>query len=282
MAKVKVDMTRREQLRRLHTATHILNHSARKVLGNHVWQNGSHLKPEEGTLDITHYDNLTRGEIEEIEKLVNETIFENKKVFVEELERTEAEQKYGFRVYKGGAIPMKSLRIIHVEDSDTEACGGLHMLSTGGIGLFKLIDAQKIQDGVIRLRYVVREFALDFIHNQERDLESASDVFSVQSSQLVNACDKFFNEWKAKKKEVENLTDFLSDVLVDKALTSQESELRVPSLDMGVLMNIFNSVVKEKASFKLVSEKVVLATEDFEVEGYKKKVPKKGYNMFIL
>ena len=96
MVEIQVDMKRREQLRRLHTATHIVNFCAREVLGNHVWQNGSNLKPEEGSLDITHYDQLTQDQISTIEEMVNTVIFENKKVTIEELDRGEAEKKYGF------------------------------------------------------------------------------------------------------------------------------------------------------------------------------------------
>ena len=118
MVKIKVDLENREKLKRLHTATHIVNFCAREVLGNHVWQNGSNLRPEFGTLDITHYNNLTLDEIFEIERLANETIFANKKVTVEEMDRSDAEAKYGFGLYQGGAIPMKVLRVISVLDSD--------------------------------------------------------------------------------------------------------------------------------------------------------------------
>ena len=112
MVKIKVDLEHREHLRRLHTATHIINFCAREVLGNHVWQNGSNLKKEVGTLDITHYDNLTESEIFKIETLANETVFENKKVTIDELPRSEAEKKYGYTLYQGGAIPMKTLKSV--------------------------------------------------------------------------------------------------------------------------------------------------------------------------
>ncbi|NCC71685.1 hypothetical protein EOM09_09005, partial [bacterium] len=209
IANMKVDMERREKLRRLHTATHILNHCARKILGNHVWQNGSNLKPEFGTLDITHYQNLSQEEVFKIEKLVNQTIFENKKVLIEELERTKAEQKYGFKLYQGGAIPMKNLRVIHINESDIEACGGIHMKETGGIGLFKIIETQKIQDGVIRLKYLVRDFALEEINEKEKILNNLKEIYSVEEKQLVKTAEKFFNDWKEQKKQIEKLKENL-------------------------------------------------------------------------
>ena len=59
---IKVDMKRRENLKRLHTATHIINFCSKQILGNHIWQNGSNLKEDSGSLDITHFEILKRDE----------------------------------------------------------------------------------------------------------------------------------------------------------------------------------------------------------------------------
>ncbi len=283
MVEIKVDLNRREKLRRLHTATHIVNYSARQVLGNHVWQNGSNLKPEMGTLDITHYDNLTLDQIFEIEKIANQTVYENKKVSIEELERTEAEKKYGFILYQGGAIPMKKLRIIHVMDSDIEACGGIHMEYTGGIGFIKIVDTQKIQDGVVRLSYVVRDFAEEFIENKQRVLKEASEVFSVDESQLVKTCSKFFNEWKEQKKQIEKLQNQVKSGLVDKLISLKEDEFEIESdVDMPFLMEVFSSILEKKKSFILKTQKFVCATPDKEIKNFKKEINRGKFKVYIL
>ncbi len=280
---INVDLNHREKLRRLHTATHIVNYSARKVLGNHVWQNGSNLKAEFGTLDITHYDNLSEKEIYEIEKIANETIFENKKVQVEELDRGDAEKKYGFVLYQGGAIPMKKLRIIHVFDSDIEACGGIHMQYTGGIGIVKIIDATKIQDGVIRLKYVVRDYALDFISDRQAILNEACSVFTVSPTQLPKTCEKFFNEWKEQKKDIEKLKNQLKTSYIEQIISSRKKSFLISGdWDMGFLLDIFNSVVNEIPSFKLESEKFIFATNDLKVEKFKKQIPKGKFNIYVM
>ncbi len=280
---IKVDMQNREKLRRLHTATHIVNYCARKILGNHIWQNGSNLKPEFGTLDITHYENLTQEQIFEIEKLANKTVFENKKVTIEEIDRTKAEQKYGFILYQGGAIPMKKLRIIHVLDSDIEACGGIHMESTGGIGLIKIVETQKIQDGVVRLKYVVNQFALGELNNKQKILKQIQDVFSVEENALTRTSEKFFNEWKDQKKEIENLKKQLKQTYIDQISTSKNDKFELKgSFDMGFLMEIFTSVMGKKKSFKLVSDKFIIATEDIKVKNFKKEIKKGKFNIYVL
>ncbi len=282
MVKIKVDLVNREKLRRLHTTTHIVNHCARIVLGNHVWQNGSNLKPEFGTLDITHFNNLTLKEIFEIEKLANKTVFENKTVKVEELSRDKAEEKYGFSLYQGGAIPMKKLRVISVEDSDIEACGGIHMETTGGIGLIKIIETSKIQDGVVRLKYVVNEFALDAIYKNEVLLKESCDVFSVDKSSIVRTSEKFFNDWKKQNKEIENLKKELGELRIQSIESSKDNEFEVLDMDMGSAMQIYTKVMSVKPKLVLKSLKFVIAPCGHDVSGAKKELNKGKFSVFII
>jgi alanyl-tRNA synthetase len=283
MVKVVIDKNRRENLRRLHTATHILNYVSREVLGPHVWQNGSNLKEEYGTLDITHYKNLTIDEKREIEKRVNEIIWANKKVSIEVLSRDEAEKRYGFILYQGGAIPRKELRIVKIEDSDIEACGGTHMLSTGGIGCFKLLETSKIQDGVIRLKFVVEKFALREFWKYEDILSETAEVFSTQFENLPKTSQKFFNEWKKLSKEVENLKSKLNDMQINLILNSNENIFNVDTEDMKDLMEIFNKTINKKKSLQIRSNKFVISSPDIEYEGdFKKKLEKGKFILYIL
>jgi alanyl-tRNA synthetase len=283
MVKIQIDMQRRNQLRRLHTATHIVNFCAREVLGNHVWQNGSNLKPEEGSLDITHYDQLTSEQIFQIEAMVNDVIFENKKVTIEELDRAEAEKKYGFILYQGGAIPMKTLRVIKVLDNDIEACGGIHMESTGGIGYLKITDSQKIQDGVIRLKYVVREFAQNFIEEKQSAIKQIQEIFSVPENQIVKTSEKFFNDWKEQKKTIDSLQKSLKEVFLSQIESSNTNEYKIDlDVDMGFLLEIFTKVFSKKESFKLISKKFIIATQDVTIENSKKSIPKGKFTIYVM
>jgi alanyl-tRNA synthetase len=280
MVTIKINKERRENLRRLHTATHILNWAAREVLGPHVWQNGSNLKEEFGTLDITHYKNLSDEEIEKIEKKVNEVIWENKKVIIEELPRTEAEKKYGFVLYQGGAIPMKTIRVVKIQDSDIEACGGTHMRETGGIGFFKLIENTKIQDGVIRLKYVVNKFALEYIKEEENILKEISNNYSTPIKDLPKTAEKFFNEWKKQKKEIEELEKKIIEIYIDKIKNSNENKFYFPNLEMGQLVELFNKTIKENLEIK--TDKFIISNKDKIDEDYKKEIDKKTFKIYIL
>jgi len=283
MVKIKIDLEQREKLKRLHTATHIVNFSLREILGNHVWQNGSNLKTEIGSLDVTHYENLTIDEIQKVEKLANKVIFENRKVTIEELDRSEAEKKYGFILYQGGAIPQKTLRVVKVFENDIEACGGLHMESAGGIGMVKIVDTQKIQDGVVRVKFVVNEYALDFVASQQKILKEVEQVFSVDETSVVKTSEKFFNEWKKLGKQVDKLKDELKMVYLESIKNSKENEFKLNGdFDMGFLMDIFNKAIIDKTSFKLVSDKFIVATPDAEVKNFKKEIDKKKFKIYVV
>src|SRR5207247_8532586 len=105
-----------------------------------------------------------------IEDLANLRIRENIPVIINEFERGEAEQEYGFRIYQGGVVPVKLVRIVNIEGFDVEACGGTHVKKTGELGLIKITKAERIQDGVVRLEFVSGEAALRYTQNQDRKI----------------------------------------------------------------------------------------------------------------
>jgi alanyl-tRNA synthetase len=113
---------------------------------------------------------LTDDEITKIEKLANSVVEKNIPVTIENFDRGTAEQKYGFKIYQGGIVPVKSVRIVSIEDFDIEACGGTHVKKTGEIELIKITRTKRIQDGVVRLEFVSGETALDYIKQHDADL----------------------------------------------------------------------------------------------------------------
>ncbi len=154
MVTCRIDEERRNQLTKHHTATHIINGAARRVLGNHVWQAGAEKRVDKARLDITHYKLLTEEETREIERVANEVIRQGLPVNKYLLPRTEAEAKYGFRLYQGGAVPSKMIRVVEIPGFDVEACGGTHCDNTNEVEEVMILRTRKIQDGVVRIEFV--------------------------------------------------------------------------------------------------------------------------------
>ena len=149
-----IDAERRLDITRNHTATHILNASSRMALGSWVWQHSAHKERTHARLDITHHSALTGGQIADIEGRANDIIRQDMPVQIQYMDRGSAEERYGFRIYQGGVVPVSQVRIVSIGDVDIEACGGTHVARTSQVGAIKITRAKRIQDGVVRLEFV--------------------------------------------------------------------------------------------------------------------------------
>ncbi len=154
----KIDERRRMQLMGHHTGTHIVFAAARKILGPHVWQNGAKKTDEMAHLDITHYKGLTYEEETAIEKEANRIIMSGKNIRKYFMDKAEAERNFGFTLYQGGVVPGNNLRIVHIDETDVEACCGTHHDNTSEVGLIKMVKSQRVSDGIVRLYYVAVNF----------------------------------------------------------------------------------------------------------------------------
>ena len=166
----KVEKTRRTKITKNHTSTHILNASSRGVLGSWVWQHSAFKEDDHARLDITHHSSLTDEQVQQIEDAANDMVKKNYPVTIQYFDRGTAEQNYGFRIYQGGVVPVKSVRIVSIEDKDIEACGGTHVKKTGEIELIKITKTKRIQDGVVRLEFVSGDTAFDYVKKQEAEV----------------------------------------------------------------------------------------------------------------
>jgi len=117
-----IDWERRYGFMKNHTATHVINGAARRVLGQHVWQFGTQKGVDRSRLDISHYRRLTLEEVHKIETLANQVVLRNIPVETSWMPRSEAEKLYGFRLYQGGAVPGKEIRVVKSGEWDVEAC----------------------------------------------------------------------------------------------------------------------------------------------------------------
>jgi alanyl-tRNA synthetase len=192
----KVDETRRANITKNHTSTHILNASSRKILGSWIWQHSAFKEDDHARLDITHHSSLTDEQVKEIEDAANSMVKQNLNVNIDYYDRGTAEQTYGFRIYQGGVVPVKSVRIVSIEDQDVEACGGTHVKKTGDIELIKITKTKRIQDGVVRLEFVSGPTAFQYVKQQEEESKKQAEE-AKQKEQL----EKQREENKAKARE---------------------------------------------------------------------------------
>jgi alanyl-tRNA synthetase len=200
-----VDEERRWSLMRHHTATHIILHAAKEVLGAHIHQAGAQKGSESSRVDIRHFKHITPDELRRIETMANRMVLANQPVEVTIEDRTKAEQKYGFSLYQGGVPPGRDIRVVKVA-GDIEACAGTHCHNTGEVGVIKIIRVEHIQDGIERVEFTAGIAALFYMQHLEQIVSGSADVLSVQVENLPATVARFFTEWKEQKKDIERLS----------------------------------------------------------------------------
>jgi alanyl-tRNA synthetase len=222
---VEVNVDRRKQLAQNHTATHIVNAAAKKVLGNHINQAGAKKDVKKATIDLTHYQNLTEEEVKEIEEEANSIIAKNIKIELGFFSRTDAEQKFGMRIYQGGVVPGNNLRIVNIKGVDVEACGGTHLASTSEAVKIKILKSSKISDSIVRLVFAAGNAAEDVENKDANIVQTAAKILVCTEEQVPARALELFGLWKKvvkKKKKVDSkklisTEEFKGDVLIKTA-----------------------------------------------------------------
>ncbi len=220
--RARIDPARRTQLMQHHTATHLLNGALREVLGPHVWQAGAHKAPEVARIDVTHYRALTPEELRQVDRRVNAVVREDRPVKSYFEGRSEAERRFGFTLYQGGAVPGKELRVVEVEGFDVEACGGTHCTHTSEVGAVQLLDVERIQDGIVRLSFASGERALELREEHEAILKEAARRLGVPADRLPEGIDRLLAEVEegrqlAKARTRGDLATLASELLAGSA-----------------------------------------------------------------
>ncbi len=182
-----IDWHRRFTLMRHHTATHIILGTCRRVLGEHVWQAGAEKSLDRARLDITHYKLLSEEEIRKIEDLANEIINEGLRVKTAYMDKYEAEARYGFRLYEGGVVLEPTIRVVEIEGLDAEACFGTHVMNTREVGAIKIVNVDRIADGVVRLEYVAGTNIATYARRLESKIAEVSRILGGDALQKAKA-----------------------------------------------------------------------------------------------
>jgi alanyl-tRNA synthetase len=248
-----INWNRRSSLMKHHTATHVLMGAARRVLGEHVWQAGTQKDVDRTRLDFSHFRRLTLEEIHKIEELANEAVIRNLPVDSSWKPRMEAERQYGFRLYQGGVVPGKEIRVVDIKDWDVEACGGTHVKNTGEIGFIKILHSERIQDGVERMVFSAGLPALKAVQQKETLLWKIAEKLNAPLGKLETTTERVVTEWRQTRKEKERLIKELASYKAKEFLEKAE-EIRG--------LKIITQVMKEVG----VNNLIQIASETVKIE----------------
>ncbi len=203
----EVDVEKRDATRRNHTATHLMHAALREVLGTHVKQAGSVVAPTYLRFDFSHYQPLTRAEIEEIENLVNHYILRNEPVQTDEMAIEEAMRSGAMALF--GEKYGEKVRVLSIKGAENifskELCGGTHVRATGDIGLFKITSDESIASGVRRIRAVTGVDAFERFREDELLIDQVASGLKTSRAELPAVINKLQEELKKSRREADEL-----------------------------------------------------------------------------
>ncbi len=178
----KVNIGRRLSIARNHTATHLLQAALRKVLGQHVQQQGSLVAEDRLRFDFTHFKAIDKEELERVEEAVNNWIINNYPVVVKQKTLAEA-KKTGALAFFGDKYEGR-VRVISIGDVSKELCGGTHLDAVGSIGIFKITHEGSIASGVRRIEGATGAFAYKVINANERIISEVESILNVEKDRI--------------------------------------------------------------------------------------------------
>lgn len=209
-----VDSEKRADIKRNHTATHLLHKALRSTLGEHVKQAGSYVSPDRLRFDFSHFQALTEGELQEIEHDVNEHIRKNLPVKVTELSYDEAVKRGALAFFgeKYGA----NVRLVEAEGYSMELCGGTHVSQTGDIGMIKIIGESSVAAGVRRIEAVTGRGVEEYFGNIEKQLKSVAQELKVGVNDVPARISKLVDRVRQLEKEIEKSQTSKSDADIEE------------------------------------------------------------------
>ena len=199
--RARVDRVLREKTARNHSATHLLHHALRQVLGSHVEQKGSLVHPDYLRFDFSHFSKLSTRELEAVEGMVNHLIRQD--LLLDEHREIETEkarqmgalalfgEKYGNRV-----------RVIRFGES-VEFCGGTHVHATGRIGLFKIVSESAVAAGIRRIEAITGEQSEQYLRSLEKTSRDLQHLLKAKPENLLQAVNDLQKELQKLRKDLE-------------------------------------------------------------------------------
>jgi alanyl-tRNA synthetase len=192
--------------RKNHTATHLLHWALHRVLGEHVEQRGSKVKPDEFTFDFSHTGPMTDAEKAEVERLVNEKVYQDLEVKWRELSAAEAKQLPGVKAFFGDKYG-DVVRVVEVGDGfSREFCGGTHLEHTGQIGFFKIVSEEAVGKGVRRLTCVTAREAVKAVQHEDAILADLAGRFRCKPDELPSRVESLQEEIKKLQQQLKKGT----------------------------------------------------------------------------
>ncbi len=255
----RVDKLARQRTVRNHSATHLMHRALREVLGSHVQQKGSLVDAEKTRFDFAHTAPMSADELRRVEIIVNNEILANVASQAQILPLEEARRSGAMMLF--GEKYGDEVRVLSI-GSSKELCGGVHVVRSGDIGLFKIVAETGVAAGVRRIEAVTGDTAVAFVQQQQAVLADAAAAVKAPLGEVPARLAQVLDNVRALEKDIARLKARLAatrgDELLAQAIAVKGA--RIVAADMeGADVNTLRATI-DKLRDKLKSAAVVLAS----------------------
>ena len=203
-----VDAERRDNIRRNHSATHLLHAALRNLLGEHVTQKGSLVEADRMRFDFSHFEPVTDTQVAQLEREVNAQIRANTELTTQLMGIDDAKQAGAMALF--GEKYDDDVRVVKMGDFSMELCGGTHVRATGDIGLFRIINETGIASGVRRIEVVTGAAAIDYSLHQQQVLDQLAAEFKTDRDSVVDKVAQLQGKYKDLERQKQQLQQKLA------------------------------------------------------------------------
>src|SRR5699024_3233746 len=252
----------RESIIKNHTATHLLHQALRDELGDHIHQAGSLVTADRLRFDFSHFSSVSKKELTNIEKRINEKIWANIPLKIETLSLDEAKELGAMALF--GEKYGDTVRVVQVSDYSIELCGGCHVHNTAEIGLVKLISESGIGAGTRRIEAVTSKEAYNWLNGKLRLLTESAELLKVAEERVPKRIESLFTDMRDLEKETESLQARLAHEEAGQILDKVETVAGVSVLLQKVTANNMGQLrqMVDDLKQKLDSGVILLAAEN--------------------
>ena len=204
---------------RNHSATHLLHKALKETLGEHVNQAGSLVTPDRLRFDITHFEPISKEELDIIERKVNDVILQSLDIECEVMGINEAKEKGAMALF--GEKYGNEVRVVSMGDYSIELCGGTHLTNTSQVGLFKILSEGGVAAGVRRIEAITGHAVYEYLTNRDNMINEVCSALKTKEDNLVQRANHLVEENKALAKELHETKTKLNLQSVDSLLDAK-------------------------------------------------------------